>query len=150
MAPRQTRSPVFPSARASSPWLLALAVASLLASACDKPTSDNIQLWKTTQKGPERLREALGDKGVSPRLRAEAALALVDIGQAETVDTIFQKLSPEDRAEIAKNLQPLYEVAMKDPSPDKAIEARDGLYSLRQYVTPDDQKHIDASLLPSL
>jgi HEAT repeat protein len=151
MAPRPKRSPECSSARAASPAWLALAVGlSLLAAACDKPTSDNIQLWKTTQKGPERLREALADKGVAPRLRAETAVALVDIGQAEEVDKIFQTLSPEDRGEIAKNLQPLYEVQMKDPSPDKALEARDGLYSLRQFVTPDDQKRIDAALLPSL
>ena len=37
---------------------------------------------------------------------------------------------------------------MKDPSPDKALAARDALYSLRQFVTPDDQKRIDAALLP--
>jgi HEAT repeat protein len=149
MAPRPTRFRVSGTASVGGLGLLALGLC-LLASACDKPSSDNIQLWKTTQKGPEKLQETLADHGVSPRLRAEAAVALVDIGQAETVDTIFQKLSPEDRAEVAKNLQPLFEVAMKDPSPEKALSARDGLYSLRQFVTPDDQKRIDAALLPSL
>src|SRR4029079_9241345 len=138
-----TRPPHSRAARAM--WrACAFGLLAALEGACQKPSSDNIQLWKTTQKGPERLREALADHGVAPRLRAEAAVALIDIGQAEAVDTIFQTLSPEDRGEIAKNLQPLYEVQMKDPSPDKALEARDGLYSLRQYVTPDDQKRIDA------
>jgi HEAT repeat protein len=149
MAPRPTRSRITGSASVGGLGLLALVLCGFV-SACDKPSSDNIQLWKTTQKGPERLREALADHGVSPRLRAEAAVALVDIGQAETVDTVFQTLSPEDRGEVAKNLQPLYEVAMKDPSPDKALAARDGLYSLRQFVTPDDQKRIDAALVPAL
>src|SRR5882672_12744693 len=125
MAPRPTRSPGSPSARAAGLGLMALAVASIFfVSACDKPTSDNIQLWKTTQKGPDRLREALADRGVSPRLRAETAVALIDIGQSEAVDTIFQTLTPEDRGEIAKSLQPLYEMQMKDPSPDKRSEER--------------------------
>jgi HEAT repeat protein len=149
MAPRPTRSRFTGSASVVGLGLLALALCGSL-SACDKPSSDNIQLWKTTQKGPEKLQETLADHGVSARLRAEAAVALVDIGQAETVDTIFQKLTPEDRAAVANNLQPLFEVAMKDPSPEKALSARDGLYSLRQFVTPDEQKRIDAALVPAL
>jgi HEAT repeat protein len=129
---------------------LGLGFCAALAGACNKPTSDNIQIWKTTEKGPERLKDALADRGVAPRLRAEAAVALVDIGQAEAVDAIFATLSVDDRAEITKSLAPMYEVAMKDPSPDKALSYRDALYSLRQYATPDDQKRIDGALLPVL
>jgi HEAT repeat protein len=137
-----------PSLRASA---IALAVALALGlAACNKPSSDNIQLWKTTEKGPERLHEALADHGTPPRLRAEAAIALIDIGRAEEVDTTFQTITSDDRAEIAKSLEPMLEVGMKDPSPEKALSARDGLYSLRQFVTPDDQKRIDAALLPAL
>ena len=73
---------------------------------CNKPTSDNIQLWKTTEKGPEKLRDALADHGVAPRLRAEAAIAMVDIGRAEEVDTVLAALPADDRAEIAKTLVP--------------------------------------------
>jgi HEAT repeat protein len=144
MAPSPTRQTL----RAST--LPALAIALALAAGCNKASSDNIQLWKTTEKGPEKLHETLADHGTPPRLRAEAAVALIDIGRAEEVDTIFQSLPSDDRAEIFKSLEPLYEVGMKDPSPDKALEARDGLYSLRQFVTPDDQKRIDAALLPAL
>jgi HEAT repeat protein len=128
----------------------ALGVLAALGAGCNKPSSDNIQLWKTTQKGPERLRDAVADHGVEPRLRAEAAAALVDIGQAEAVDEILPTLPMDDRTEIAKSLGPLCEVAMKDPSPDKALAFRDALYSLRQYVPPDEQKRIDAALLPAI
>jgi hypothetical protein len=152
MAPEPTRQrrsgaahPTFASALA-----LALQLALAVTPACNKPSSDNIQLWKTTEKGPEKLREALADHGVPPRLRAEAAVAMVDVGRAEEVDTTFQSLSPEDRAAIAKELEPLYEVGMKNPTPDKALESRDALYSLRQFVSPDDQKRIDAALLPAI
>jgi HEAT repeat protein len=141
MAPLLTRHP-----RCARYVLFAVA----FVAACNKPTSDNIQIWKTTEHGPDRLVEALGDHGVQPRLRAEAALALVDIGRAEQVDSTFQTLPPEDRAAVATSLEPLYEVAMKDPSPDKSLTYRDALYSLRQFVTPDEQKRIDAALLPAL
>lgn len=152
MAPEPTRQRRFRAAHPTfaSALALALQLALVAVPACNKPSSDNIQLWKTTEKGPEKLREALADHGVPPRLRAEAAVALVDIGRAEEVDTTFQSLSPEDRAEIAKQLEPLYEVGMKNPSPEKALESRDALYSLRQFVSPDDQKHIDAALLPAI
>ncbi len=129
-----------------------LAVMSALAalSGCDKVSSDSIAQWKTTQKGPERLHAALADHGVDGRLRAEAAVAMIDIGLAEEVDTVFTSLPADDRADVAKNLAPLYEVGMKNPSPEKALAARDGLYSLRQFVTPEEQKQIDAALVPAL
>jgi len=130
----------------------ALGLGAVLLGACNKPSSDNIQLWKTTQKGPDRLRDALAEHTVEPRLRAEAAAALVDIGQAEDVDGILAKMPIEDRAELTKSLVPIYEVAMKSPGPtaDHALNYRDALYSLRQYAPPDDQKQIDAVLLPVL
>jgi HEAT repeat protein len=117
---------------------------------CNRPSSDNIQLWKTTEKGPERLHDALADHGVQPRLRAEAAAALVDIGRSEEVDTVMAQLSADERAEIAKTLEPLYEVGMKDPAPDRALTYRDALFSLRQGLNPDDQKRIDAALLTEI
>ncbi|MDB4980336.1 MAG: hypothetical protein JWM82_1088 [Myxococcales bacterium] len=129
-----------------------LAVVSTLAalSGCDKVSSDSIAQWKTTQKGPERLHAALADHGVDGRLRAEAAVAMIDIGLADEVDTVFSSLPADDRADVAKNLAPLYEAGMKNPSPEKALAARDGLYSLRQFVTPEEQKQIDAALVPAL
>lgn len=122
----------------------------VMAAGCNRPTSDNIQLWKTTQKGPDRLHEALTDHSVAPRLRGEAAVALVDIGRSEEVDETFAKLPADDRAEIAKTVEPAYEVAMKDPSPEKALAYRDALFGLRQYGNPDEKKRIDDALLPSL
>jgi len=127
------------------------AVAAVLGlSACSRPSSENIVLWKTTEKGPERLHEALADHGVAPRLRGEAAVALVDLGRSEEVDSILAVAPADDRAEISKTLEPAYEVAMKDPTPEKALAYRDALFSLRKDVPPDDQKRIDAALLPAL
>ena len=127
------------------------ALAALAAApACNRPSSDNIALWKTTEKGPERLHDALADHDVAPRLRAEAAVALVDIGRSDDVDAVLTAVPADDRSEISKTLEPTYEVAMKDPIPEKALAYRDALFALRKDLTPDEQKRIDAALLPSL
>ena len=129
---------------------IALGALGLASVGCNRPSSENIQLWKTTQKGPERLHDTLADHGVVPRLRAEAAVALVDIGRAEEVDTVVASMSADDRAEVAKTLVPADEVAMKDPAPERALAYRDALYSLRQVMPPDEQKRIDGAILPVL
>jgi hypothetical protein len=138
------------------PLLAAVFAAALpLAGGCSKPTSDSIQLWKTTEKGPEKLHDALADHGVPPKLRAEAAIAMVDIGRAEEVDTIIVSLPSGDRAEIAKTLIPGYEAAIAAQGPagsssQKSLDYRDALFSLRQSVPADDQRRIDAIILPAL
>jgi HEAT repeat protein len=138
---------------ASSVILLA-AVSVTFLGGCNKPTSDSIQLWKTTQKGPERLHDALADHSVPPKLRAEAAVAMVDIGHAEEVDTVIAGLPADDRAEIAKTLVPSYEAALsaQGPAGQRTLDYRDALFSLRQSVPAqgEDQKRIDAVLLPAL
>src|SRR6185437_4649691 len=93
---------------------------------------------------------ALADHSVAPKLRAEAAVALVDIGRGGEVYQILSTASADERADIAKSLEPAYEVAMKDPAPEKALAYRDALFSLRQVASPEDQKRIDAALLPEL
>ena len=136
---------------ASSVILLAAVSVGFLGG-CNKPTSDSIQLWKTTQKGPERLHDALADHSVPPKLRAEAAVAMVDIGHAEEVDTVIAGLPADDRSEIAKTLVPSYEAALsaQGPAGERVLDYRDALFSLRQSVPVEDQKRIDAVLLPSL
>jgi hypothetical protein len=133
--------------RTTAALLVALMATGL---ACQKPTSDNIQLWKTTQKGPDRLHDALVDRSVTPRLRAEAAAALVDIGRADEVDGALVQIPADDRVEILKSFIPLNEVAMKDPAPDKSLSARDALFSVRAYASAEDQKRIDGALLPAI
>jgi HEAT repeat protein len=119
---------------------------------CSKPTSDSIQLWKTTQKGPERLHDTLADHSVPPKLRAEAAVALIDIGHADEVDTVIAQLPADDRADIAKTLVPGYEAAMaaQGPAGQRSLDYRDALFSLRPSVPADEQKRIDGILLPAI
>jgi hypothetical protein len=128
----------------------ALALALVVPSACQKPTSDNIQLWKTTEKGPGKLADALRDRIVEPKLRAEAAVALVDIGRADEVDGILAALPANERWDVFKALLPLYTTELKNPSPEKSLAFRDALFSARPLAQPEDQKRIDAVLLPSV
>jgi hypothetical protein len=130
-------------------WVVALLVATS-ALGCTRVTSENIAVWKTTEKGPEKLHDAFADHSVAPKLRAEAAVALIDLGRSGEVDTILAGMTADDKAEISKTLEPAYEAAMKDPAPEKALAYRDALFSLRQVSSAEDQKRIDAALLPAL
>ena len=128
----------------------ALFLVAVVGAGCSKPTSESIQLWKTTQKGPDRLKDALGDRAVSAQLRAEAAAALVDIGHAEEADSIVGQQSADERFAIIRAAIPLEEAAMRDPGPEKALAFRDALFSLRQFAATDEKERIDAILLPAI
>lgn len=127
-----------------------LALLAVMSACSSRPTSENIALWKTTEKGPERLHAAVADHGVAPRLRAEAAVALIDLGRSEEVDTILTGAPADDRAAIAQVLEPQLEVAMKDPSPEKALPYRDALFSLRAVAPAEERARIDAAVLAAL
>jgi len=130
--------------------VIACAAALAAAAGCSKPSAENIQLWKTTEKGPEKLKDALGDRSLAPQLRAEALNALVDIGRAEEADTILAQLPPDDRLAIIQAAIPLDEAAMHDPSPEKALAFRDALFSLRQFAGAQEKESIDGVLLPAI
>src|ERR1022692_2780033 len=108
MARTATRLGLTTGPRIAQACCLGMASVVLAAGACSRPSSENIVLWKTTEKGPEKLHDALGDHGVAPRLRAEAAVALVDIGRSGEVDELLAGAPADDRAEIFKTLEPTY------------------------------------------
>jgi HEAT repeat protein len=122
----------------------------LAAAACESTTSERIEAWKGTQKGPDKIEAALASKNVPANLRAEAAAALVDIGRPEKVDDIMASLDAGERWEILKTLVDIYSKGMASPQVPKAREARDGLFSVRQYAPPEEQKRIDSVLLASI
>ena len=115
---------------------------------CNQVSSDSIQLWKTTEKGPGKLAAALSDTSVDPKLRAEAAAALVDLGRADEVEPVLTALPAGPRWDILKVLVPLYMAAAKDGAPEKSLAFRDALFSVRDLAPPDTKKEIDAFLLP--
>ena len=127
-----------------------LATSSLVFVGCDKASSENIQLWKTTEKGPGKLANVLGDRGTESRLRAEAAGALVEIGKADEVEATLAAMPAGERWDVFKALLPLYMNGMKEPEPTKALVYRDALFSVRALAQPEDQARIDAALLPGI
>ncbi len=121
-----------------------------LLAACESVSSDKIELWKGTQKGPLKIEEALRSSSVAPGLRAEAAAALGDLGMPEKVDEVMAALPAEQRWEILKALVPIHITAMQSAPVPKARDARDGLFSVRAYAQPDEKTRIDAAILVSV
>ena len=62
-------------ARAVLIMFLALAIG-----ACEKTDHENIDKWKNTSKGPDKLLKAVKDDGIDADLSAHAAQNLVAIG----------------------------------------------------------------------
>jgi len=122
----------------------------LALAACESATSERIEAWKGTQKGPDKIEAALRGGNVPANLRAEAAAALVDIGRPEKVDELMAAMEAGERWEILKTLVEIHIKGMSSPQLPKAREARDGLFSVRQYAPPEEQKRIDGVLLASL
>jgi len=118
--------------------------------ACESATAERIEAWKGTQKGPDKIEAALRNGNVPANLRAEAAAALVDIGRPEKVDEIMASLEAGQRWEILKTLVEIHIKGISNPQLPKAREARDGLFSVRQYAPPEEQKRIDGALLASI
>ena len=128
----------------------ALCLAVLVASACTSVSSDNIQLWKSTEKGPTKLVAALTDASVTPKLRAEAAVALVDIGRADEVEAGVAAMPAESRAAVVDALIPLFIAAAKASPPEKSLAYRDALFSVRGFARPEAQVTIDSFLFPAI
>src|ERR1017187_3771856 len=119
-------------------------------SSCESATSERIEAWKGTQKGPDKIEAALRGANVPANLRAEAAAALVDIGRPEKVDEIMAAMEAGERWEILKTLVEIHIKGISSPQVPKVREARDGLFSVRQYAPPEEQKRIDGVLLASI
>jgi HEAT repeat protein len=131
--------------------VLAVVVAlGLATAACESPTSEKIQTWKGTEKGPDKIEGALRSPDVPASVRAEAAAALVDIGRSEKVDEIMAGVPSGERWEILKTLTEIYIKGMTSPQLPKVRDARDGLFSVRQYAPPEERGRIDGVLLASI
>jgi HEAT repeat protein len=122
----------------------------LVAAGCEGVSSESIQRWKTTQKGPGKIADALKDSSVPPALRAEAAAAMVDMGNADEAEQILARTPAAERWEILKTLVPLYGERMKDPDVPRSRAARDALFAVREYAPPEERKQIDAQLIPAI
>ena len=122
----------------------------VMLSSCESVTAERIESWKGTQKGPGKIEKALRNSDVSPALRAQAAAALVELGQPEKVDDIMATLPAASRWEIVKHLVDIHAKGMRQEDVNKARDARDALFSVRGYAPPDEKKRIDGLLMASV
>jgi len=139
--------------RSLSAALLSFALLGLAGASggCEKPTPDNIRLWKTTEKGPVKLADTLRDRSLGASLRAEAAAALVDIGKSDEVEATLAAMPANERWDLMKPLVPVYVSAMNGgSSPENELTYRDALFSLRGLANSEDQARIDTALLPGI
>jgi hypothetical protein len=131
-------------------FIAAVVVLGLAMSACDGPTSERVKTWKGTEKEPDKIEAALRDPTVPAGLRAEAAAAMADIGRPEKADEILAAIPAAQRWEILKSLMEIYIKGMASPQLPKVRDARDGLFSIRQFAPPEEQKRIDGVLIASI
>ena len=68
----------------------------------------------------------------------------------EKVDEVMAALPADQRWEILKSLVPIHIKAMESAPVPKARDARDGLFSVRPYAQPEQQKPIDVAILTSV
>jgi hypothetical protein len=132
-----------------------------------KVTSDDIQHWRRTVKGPNKLKAVLRSNNYEASLRAEAALALVDIertggehdvhGLAELGHTLTELRAVNDPAlpEIVAGMTPQLITMMRgaqnanhqpgQPTPPEQVRAKDAAFMLLRFAQgPARQQLIDA------
>jgi hypothetical protein len=123
-----------------------------LSTGCDSVTSENIQTWKGTERGPAKIQKAVRDPGVAAPLRGEALAALCEIDRLDEVEEDLQALPAEARAATVHEATPRLVKLMQgeDPAgpPGRVVKAcKDELYLIRGQASPPDQAAIDDALL---
>lgn len=121
-----------------------------------KVTSDDIQHWRRTVKGPNKLKAVLRSSNYDASLRTEAALALVDIertggehdvhGLQELAHTLTQLRAVNDPAlpEIVAGMAPHLVTMMRgaqnanhqpgQPTPPEQVRAKDASFLLLRFA----------------
>jgi hypothetical protein len=127
-----------------------LLAAAALAAACEPVTSQNIQKWKGTEKGPGKLEKALANPDISPALRAEAAVALGDIDLHLRVQGIWKAMPPAQQAAVAQHLVPLHAARIESAAPKEARGSRDALFELREGLAGESLQLADQALVRSV
>jgi len=128
----------------------ALLALSWLGAGC-QVTSAKIQHWKETEEGAGKLAAAVADLDLVLPLRTEAALALVQI---QEVERLIDAVRPTEAAArsaltvaLAAALLPRLEGASPPLAPPTAMEAKDVLFALRDWLPAEARARADARLV---
>ena len=137
------------------------ATAAALVVGC-KANSDDVQLWKDTVKGPDRLAAVVRSDRYAPELRTEAALAIVEMDRTD-VDALallkkslddLQNDDPAKSRAIVAGMAPRLE-ALLAQEPDEGsdgldpiqVRAKDAAYMVVPYAPEAKRDELIRSVL---
>ena len=112
-------------------------------------TPEKIARWKETERGPAKLREAVGNPSLTPSLRAQAVSALVEIGMTSEAIADLQKAGG-DSSQVVREAVPRLATLADAPGADTTRvnrEAKDALFELRPMASDDAKQKIDEALI---
>ncbi len=119
----------------------------VLTAACSV-TPEKITQWKETERGPAKLRAAVGNGSLSPALRGMALAALVEIGMQ---DEIVADLPAGGAEPLVHDAVPRLERLLGPPAPRPIPrverDAKDALFLLRARAGVADRLQIDQALI---
>ncbi|HEU0037446.1 MAG TPA: hypothetical protein VFQ53_42840 [Kofleriaceae bacterium] len=120
-------------------------------SGCEKTDHDSIDKWVRTEKGPGKLKTAVGNEDLDADLSAHAAENLIKMGQEADVRSAFEKMSPGRRTLVVGKLAPRLwnDARIEDEKklPGAAqISAKDGLVTIRKWADESQKQQIDSYL----
>ena len=132
---------------------ITFALAVLLGTACEKTTHENIDKWKTTEKGPAKLAKAVTDESIDPDLSAHAAANMIRMGRDQDVNHELEAMPQARREKVVAALAPrLWDFAriegeMELPKSSAQIQAKDSLIQIRKYADAATKQQIDGFLI---
>lgn len=132
-------------------WCVILVV---LLAGCEA-TSEDIERWKGTQRGPAKITAVIVDDRYSHELRGQAAFALVEIADWEHFGVAFERLSGQDRQEVVHAMVPhltkMYTEgaaqASEEGPTDEQVIAKDAMIDLYEWASPEDKALLDEHLI---
>ncbi len=118
-------------------------------------TSEDIERWKGTQRGPAKITAVIVDDRYSDDLRGQAAMALVEIADWDHFQVAFERLTGQDRQGVIHAMVPalgeMYTAAASAASEegptDEQVLAKDAMIDVYEWATPDDQAALREHLL---
>jgi hypothetical protein len=125
----------------------------VLAIGCKEDANhENIQRWRTTQKGPEKLSKALTNEALSAELRGHAAEQIVLMDKFADVKRALDAMPEQARRAVIEDLSArLWEDAriareMDEPTTEQRM-AKDALFDLRPMANEKTRAQIDKYLI---
>ena len=118
-------------------------------------TSEDIERWKGTQRGPAKITAVIVDDRYSDELRGQAAMALVEIADWEHFQVALDRLAGQDRQGVIHAMVPrlgeMYTAgtaaASEEGPTDEQVLAKDAMIDIYGLATPEDQLALQEHLL---